>query len=448
MKKRNIAAAVLMAGILLLGLSACALLMPAPGSSKAPESSESAETASALELTLGFSFGERTGSYSGEFKDGLPHGQGSFTSQNADGGAWTYTGEWDMGHWNGKGRSEWEDGTYHEGEYQNDVAEGQGVRGTETERYEGTFRNGVIAEGKYYYKDVLLFEGEFDPATGRPAKGRMYDMDGRVYEGEIDPETGAPHGQGKIIDADGNVIFEGTFVQGEAKVQITAIPYEEAAGDGEMTRAELADMYSHTDGTGTDYTGRRAAITGVVTAGFTTTEGEVRFELCQNIGERKNPTLVAAKEIPLQVGDIVKATGTLTNQAIEPILEADTLEVISLEEGDDPPLFYSREPVSQSVGDLKVTVEKVEFCEKRFLVFLSVENLGEKEAYFGRNADVVQGQTQYESDYDPLYLDYPQLQTSILPGVKTSGVIPFPAIEAGDCKLYFEDMVFDIVIDR
>lgn len=438
----------LAAGLLLLGLSACALLMPAPGSSKAPESSESAGTASALELTLEFSYGTRTGTYTGEMKDGLPHGQGTFTSQNEEGGAWTYTGKWDMGHWNGKGRSEWEDGTYYEGEYQNDVAEGQGVQGTETERYEGTFRNGVIAEGKYYYKDVLLFEGEFDPATSSPVNGRLYNMDGRIYEGEIDPETGEPHGQGKILEADGTVSFEGTFVQGEAQVKVTAVPFAETTAEGEMTRAELADMYAHTDGTGTDYTGRRATITGVVTAGFTTTEGEVRFELCQNIGERKNPTLVAAKEIPLQVGDIVKATGTLTNQAIEPILEADTLEVISLEEGDDPPLFHSEEPVSQTMGDLKITVEKVEFCEKRFLVFLSVENLGEKEAYLGRNGDVVQGQTQYESDYNPLYLDYPQIQTSILPGVKTSGVIPFPAIEAENCRFYFQDAVFEIEVKK
>ncbi|WP_322180289.1 hypothetical protein [Neglectibacter caecimuris] len=295
---------------------------------------------------------------------------------------------------------------------------------------------------------MLLFEGEFDPATGRPVKGRLYDLDGRVYEGEIDPETGEPNGQGKILEADGTVSFEGTFVQGNAEIRITAVPYEEPVAEGELTRAELSDLYAHTDGTGTDYTGRKATVTGIVTAGFTTTEGELRFEICQNIGERKNPTLIAAKEIPLQKGDIIKASGTFTNQAIEPILEADTLEVISLEEGDDPPLFCSEAPASQTLGDLKITVEKVEFCEKRFLVFLSVENLGEEEAYLGRNGRVVQGQTQYESSYDPLYLDYPQLQTAILPGVKTAGVIPFPAIDAEDCRFYFDDAVFEIGVQK
>lgn len=445
---KKLLASFLAAGLLLLGLSACALLMPAPGSSKAPESSESAGTVSALELTLEFSYGTRTGTYTGEMKDGLPHGQGTFTSQNAEGGAWTYTGEWDMGHWNGHGRSEWKDGTYYEGEYRDDVYQGEGVLGNETDRWEGTFQNGGILEGKYFYKDVLLFEGKFDPAANSPVNGRLYSTDGSVYEGEIDPETGEPNGQGKILEADGTVRFEGTFVQGKAEVKITAVPYAETVAEGEMTRTELADMYAHTDGTGTDYTGRKATITGVVTAGFTTTEGEVRFELCQNIGERKNPTLVAAKEIPLQAGDIVKVSGTLTNQAIEPILEADTLEVVSLEEGDDPPLFRSEEPVSQTMGNLKVTVEKVEFCEKRFLVFLSVENLGEREVYLGRDGDVVQGQTQYESKYDPLYLDYPQLQTSILPGVKTSGVIPFPAIEAENCRFYFQDAVFEIEVKK
>ncbi len=440
---------VITAGLLMLELSGCALLAPAPVS--APSSSEMQnreDTVSAQEMTLQFSYGERTGIYTGEMKDGLPHGQGTFSSENEEGASWTYTGEWDMGHWNGKGRSEWENDLYYEGEYRNDVYEGQGVLGTETERFEGTFQNGTIAEGKYYYKDVLLFEGKFDPVTGTPVNGRLYDTDGRIYEGELDPETGNPNGQGKILEADGTVSFEGTFVQGEAKVQITAVPYEETVPEGEMTRAELADMYAHTDGTGTDYTGRKATVTGIVTAGFTTTEGELRFEICQNIGEKKNPTLISAKEIPLQVGDIIKASGTLTNQAIEPILEADTLEVISLEEGDEPPLFQSEAPVSQVAGDLKITVEKVEFCEKRFLVFLSVENLGENNAFIGRDGDVVQGQTQFDSKYDPLYLEYPELQTSILPGVKTSGVIPFPAIETEDCRFYFQDAVFEITVEK
>ena len=45
------------------------------------------------EITLDFSFGTRTGNYSGEIDgNGLPSGQGKFTSKNSDGETWTYEG--------------------------------------------------------------------------------------------------------------------------------------------------------------------------------------------------------------------------------------------------------------------------------------------------------------------------------------------------------------------
>lgn len=48
-------------------------------------------------MTLHLSYGDQTGVYSGDMKDGIPDGQGKFTSKNDEGESWTYTGTFKAG---------------------------------------------------------------------------------------------------------------------------------------------------------------------------------------------------------------------------------------------------------------------------------------------------------------------------------------------------------------
>ena len=64
------------------------------------------------EMTLKLAYGDRTGTYSGDLNEqGLPHGQGKFTSTNAEGEKWTYVGEFKNGHFDGEGKTTWKSGT-------------------------------------------------------------------------------------------------------------------------------------------------------------------------------------------------------------------------------------------------------------------------------------------------------------------------------------------------
>lgn len=62
---------------------------------------------------------ERTGTFSGTLVDGIPSGEGSFTTQNPAGTTWTYTGNFKNGTFNGQGTASWpeyeESGTYTDG---------------------------------------------------------------------------------------------------------------------------------------------------------------------------------------------------------------------------------------------------------------------------------------------------------------------------------------------
>ncbi len=124
-------------------------------------------TQQGVEMTLSFDFGERTGIYAGETKDGLPHGQGSFSSSNAEGLRWVYEGSWVEGHMEGQGTTTFETGYKETGWYERDSLNG---------------------EGATYWDDKLQYEGEF--------------------------AANAPDGQGKLYSLCGELIFAGHFSEG------------------------------------------------------------------------------------------------------------------------------------------------------------------------------------------------------------------------------------------
>lgn len=154
---------------------------PSLTESNAPETYEG-------ELTLEFSFGTRTGMYSGEVNsDGLPNGAGTFECQSS---GWTFAGEWDSGHWNGTGITKWNDGTTYDGEYQNDAIQGDGIY---------TFPDGNVISGKFAngapsgnctlaFTNGISFIGQFEDflnATGKIEDENGSSRDASIVNGEL-----------------------------------------------------------------------------------------------------------------------------------------------------------------------------------------------------------------------------------------------------------------------
>lgn len=138
-------------------------------------------------LTLTFSFGTRTGTYSGDINSqGTPDGTGTFISKSDDGTSWTYNGDWDNGHWNGQGTTQWDTGQSYSGEYKDDYMTGQGTYTSENgKKYEDTtfYKGEPCGDGTLYYTDGSYFKGEFSSFTS--AKGTYCDKDGYEYNAEI-----------------------------------------------------------------------------------------------------------------------------------------------------------------------------------------------------------------------------------------------------------------------
>lgn len=73
------------------------------------------------DITLNFSFGEMQGTYTGDLVDGVPNGNGKFSTKNAEGKNWYYEGSFKDGHFNGEGKNVWESGQIQEGNFVMDI---------------------------------------------------------------------------------------------------------------------------------------------------------------------------------------------------------------------------------------------------------------------------------------------------------------------------------------
>ena len=119
---------ILLSLIMILSFASCSNSAPTNSTSSSEQSGDSTETETYedtknvknKEMTLEFSFGTKTGKYTGPLNDnGLPEGQGSFVSENSQGTKWTYTGEFVNGQFEGEGKTEWEGGYFERGTYHN-----------------------------------------------------------------------------------------------------------------------------------------------------------------------------------------------------------------------------------------------------------------------------------------------------------------------------------------
>lgn len=120
------------------------------------------------EMTLELATGTCTGVYSGEINgDGLPDGNGAFTSEDEQGQTWTYEGQWSDGHMNGTGTRTWDSGETHTGTYANDRLHGAAVMSfADGSSFDAVFWDDANAIGTYVDADgtsslVVLLAGQY-----------------------------------------------------------------------------------------------------------------------------------------------------------------------------------------------------------------------------------------------------------------------------------------------
>ncbi len=139
-----------------------------------------------------------------------------------------------------------------------------------------------------------------------------------------------------------------------------------------------------------------------------------------------------------KVGEEFKGNNAFGGGVTAPTVYAKECEVVSYIEAVSPAL--STIEVNQTIAQLgyAVTVQKVELAEDETRIYVKVENNGsDKFSLYSFSSLLVQNgkQFQEQSNWDA---DYPDIQTDLLVGNTTEGIIAFPKIEKADFAIVLE----------
>ncbi|WP_342566710.1 hypothetical protein MKY09_11620 [Psychrobacillus sp. FSL K6-4046] len=144
-------------------------------------------------------------------------------------------------------------------------------------------------------------------------------------------------------------------------------------------------------------------------------------------------------------GDYVKVDGVIEDEfegenmlggvVIAPVMNAKSLEVISYIDAVAPTLetLTTGETIDQH--GFVVQVDKIEFAEPHTRLYVTVtNNTNDNISFYTHSIKLVSNGTQYEEETD-YEADFPDLQSDILPGISTSGVVTFPALDSATTEI-------------
>ena len=143
--------------------------------------------------------------YEGEFENGVPNGQGAYTSPDGE----KLVGEFKDGKiWNGQGTETYSLGGVstkdkYEGEFKNGKHHGQGkYTNYYGIVYEGGFKNGMLFGHGIETSKQEKYDGEWGEMRGRHGQGTLTLHDGSKFEGEFKINE---KWNGTEYDKDGNI---------------------------------------------------------------------------------------------------------------------------------------------------------------------------------------------------------------------------------------------------
>lgn len=162
-------------------------------------------------------------------------------------------------------------------------------------------------------------------------------------------------------------------------------------------------------------------------------------------------TIIAFNDPNFQVknGDIIYVKGVVTKEfkgenlmggeVTAPVIEAKELKISDYATAFAPAKKTVEVNQEKEQSGFKVTVKKIEIAAEETRVYVSVENTSNANiSVFKHSSKLVQDGKQLElgDDYGK---GYAELQTDVLPGATTEGVLVFPAIsESGEVHFYLD----------
>ncbi|WP_054950750.1 hypothetical protein [Numidum massiliense] len=223
---------------------------------------------------------------------------------------------------------------------------------------------------------------------------------------------------------------------------------EEPVSDEPLSPAELKKMYANPD----EYKGARVQFAAKIFVEPEHHKGQIGIQAYLDPDEYEQNIVIYSDDPDIDVnnGDIISVTGVVQGEfsganAFGGDVTVPAIDAEHIEKTDYVTAFAEAQKEvdindTQHQHGYKVTVEKMELAEKETRVYLSITNESKnKIEFYDFNTKLVADNKQHEI-VDTLNDDYPQVQSEILPGVTSEGVLVFPKLdsEQGKVTLYLE----------
>ncbi|RSK35548.1 DUF4352 domain-containing protein [Bhargavaea beijingensis] len=220
---------------------------------------------------------------------------------------------------------------------------------------------------------------------------------------------------------------------------------EKASSKGIVKPEEFDQMYSSPK----EYEGYTVEFTGQVFAEPERDADGIYLQVYAKPEDFEQNVIVGIEEPDLKVAteDYVKITGTVKDQMegenalggviSAPIVLADTIEVVDYITAVSPTIKEIAVDAEQDQHGFLVNVQKIEVADNQTRVYVKVtNNTSNTINFYDHSTKLIVENKQFEPEYT-YETGLPEVQSEILPGIETEGIIIFPAIEPDLANLKF-----------
>ena len=215
-----------------------------------------------------------------------------------------------------------------------------------------------------------------------------------------------------------------------------------------VSEDEIENVFSNPS----DYYGKYIKLSGKVFSNPELGENEVSFQMFSDVENSEDNAYVTYKsENAKDVNDYeyvlvdgkIKGSISGTN-VLGGVITALEIEAISVEESNyiDIVVPTMKELViGETIEQFgySVTLDKIEFAEKETRVYITVSNNGsDKFSVYTWSSKLVQDGKQYEPEMN-FYYDYEEIQSDLLVGTSSSGVIIYPALDMNNPLQFYAE---------
>ena len=213
-----------------------------------------------------------------------------------------------------------------------------------------------------------------------------------------------------------------------------------------IDEADYDELYTNPD----KYKGKYVKISGQVFLEPERDGDYIYFQMWEDPANSEGNTIVkASADVKVKSEDYIIVDGEVTGKfegenyfggtVTAPKIENATVEVVDYITAVAPTIKEKVVDSTQDQYGYAVTVQKIEFAENETRVYVSVINNGSDTfSCYGFNSKIIQEGKQISSESN-FFAGYPEIESDLISGASTEGIITFPALNP--------DVALDLYID-